>query len=145
VFRTTWLFVMKDKQDALFVYHKRKSCLHKAFKTYLLAIPATRKVCVCAFVYLKKRIQCQSHATSNCLLTICNCAQHFHSFVVVQGGQTWNGGEQSLNGDPGTTGPPLSTAMRKSINRELWQTATLGYLMRSKLCAIYYLKISIWV
>ena len=36
VFRTTLLYVMKQKQDALLVYHKRKFCLHKAFKTLMV-------------------------------------------------------------------------------------------------------------
>jgi len=53
VFRTTLLFVMKEKQDALLVYQKRKFCLHEAFKTLILAIPATKTVETCAFVYLK--------------------------------------------------------------------------------------------
>jgi len=53
VFRTTLLSVMKEKQDALLVYHKRKFCLHKAFKTLMLAIPATKTVDFCAFVDLK--------------------------------------------------------------------------------------------
>ena len=53
VFRTTLLFVMKQKQDALLVYQKRKFYLHKAFKTFILAIPATKIVEFCAFVYLK--------------------------------------------------------------------------------------------
>jgi len=30
------------------------------------------------------------------------------------------------------------------MNRKLEQTAILGYLICSKFCAIYYLKISIW-
>jgi len=53
VFRTTLLSVMKQKQDALLVHHKRKFCLHKAFETLMLAIPATKTVEFCAFVYLK--------------------------------------------------------------------------------------------
>jgi len=53
VFRTTWLFVMKQKQDSLLVYQKRKFCLHKEFKTFILAIPAAKTVELCAFVYLK--------------------------------------------------------------------------------------------
>jgi len=44
---------MKQKQDALLVYQKRKFCLHKAFKTLILAIPATKTVEFCAFVCLK--------------------------------------------------------------------------------------------
>ena len=44
VFRTTLLFVMKQKQDALLVYQKRKFCLHKEFKTLILAIPTTKTV-----------------------------------------------------------------------------------------------------
>jgi len=52
-FRTTLLFVMKQKQDALLVYQKRKFCLHKAIKTLMLAIPATKTVEFCAFVYVK--------------------------------------------------------------------------------------------
>jgi len=44
---------MKQKQDALLVYQKRKFYLHKAFKTFILAIPATKIVEFCAFVYLK--------------------------------------------------------------------------------------------
>jgi len=44
---------MKYKQDALLVYYKRKFCLHKAFKTLMLAIPATKTVEFCACVYLK--------------------------------------------------------------------------------------------
>jgi len=44
---------MKQKQDVLLVYQKRKFCLHKAFKTFILAIPATKTVEFCAFVYLK--------------------------------------------------------------------------------------------
>jgi len=35
------------------------------------------------------------------------------------GGHTWNGGRQSLNGGPGTTAPPLSTAMGKPINKKI--------------------------
>jgi len=53
VFRTILLSVMKLKQDALLVYHKRKFCLHKSFKTLMLAIPETKTVEFCAFVYLK--------------------------------------------------------------------------------------------
>jgi len=53
VFRTTSLFVMKEKQDVLLVYQKRKFCLHKTFKTFILAMPATKTVEFCAFVYLK--------------------------------------------------------------------------------------------
>jgi len=45
------LSVMKQKQDALLVNHKRKFCL--VFKTLMLAIPATKTVEFCAFVYLK--------------------------------------------------------------------------------------------
>jgi len=52
-FRTTLLSVIKQKQDALLVNHKRKFCLHKVFKTLILAIPATKTVEFCAFVYLK--------------------------------------------------------------------------------------------
>jgi len=44
---------MKQKQDALLVYQKRKFSLHKAFKTFILAIAATKTVELCAFVYLK--------------------------------------------------------------------------------------------
>ena len=44
---------MKQKQDALLVYQKRKFCLHKAIKTLMLAIPATKTVEFCAFVYVK--------------------------------------------------------------------------------------------
>jgi len=29
------------------------------------------------------------------------------------GGQTYNGGAQILNGGPGTTGPPLATALNE--------------------------------
>jgi len=53
VFRTTLLSVMKYKQDALLVYHKRTFCLHKAFKTPMLAIPPTKTVEFCVYVYLK--------------------------------------------------------------------------------------------
>jgi len=35
---------MKQKQNALLVNHKRKFCLHKVFKTLMLAIPATKTV-----------------------------------------------------------------------------------------------------
>jgi len=35
------------------VYYKQKFCLHKAFKTPMLAIPVTKTVEFCAFVYLK--------------------------------------------------------------------------------------------
>jgi len=34
---------MKQKQDALLVYQKRKFCLHKAFKTLMLAIAVTKQ------------------------------------------------------------------------------------------------------
>jgi len=44
---------MKQKQQALLVYQKRKFCLHKAFKALILAILATKTVEFCAFVYLK--------------------------------------------------------------------------------------------
>jgi len=44
---------MKQKQDAVLVNHKRKFCLHKAFKIPTLAIPATKTVELCVFVYLK--------------------------------------------------------------------------------------------
>jgi len=44
---------MKEKQDVLLVYQKRKFCLHKTFKTFILAMPATKTVEFCAFVYLK--------------------------------------------------------------------------------------------
>jgi len=76
VFRTTLLSVMKQKQDALLVNHKRKFCLHKVFKTLMLAIPATKTVEFCAFVYLKNERNAanKSHSTSYCLLTIYNCA-----------------------------------------------------------------------
>jgi len=53
VFRTTLLSVLKQKQDALLVNHKRKFSLHKVFKTLMLAILATKTVEFCAFVYLK--------------------------------------------------------------------------------------------
>jgi len=44
---------MKQKQDSLLVSQKRKFCLHKAFKTFTWAIPATKTVEFCPFVYLK--------------------------------------------------------------------------------------------
>jgi len=76
VFRTTLLSVMKQKQDALSVNHKQKFCLHKVFKTFVFAIPATKTVEFCAFVYLKneRNVVNYSHSTSYCLLTIYNCA-----------------------------------------------------------------------
>jgi len=46
---------MKQKEDALLVYHKRKFCLLKAFKTLMLAIPATKTVEFSAFVCLKNK------------------------------------------------------------------------------------------
>ena len=48
---------MKQKRHALLVYHKRKSCLHKAFETLILTITATKKVEFCAFVYLKNDLK----------------------------------------------------------------------------------------
>ena len=67
VFRTTLLSIMKYKQDALLVYHKRKFCLHKALKTPMLAIPATKTVefYVCL---LEKRTQCRKLNSFNKLL-----------------------------------------------------------------------------
>jgi len=76
VFRTTLLIVMKQKQDALLVYQKRKFCLHKAFKTLILAIPAINTAEFCAFVCLKneRNVASWSHSISYFLLTIYNCA-----------------------------------------------------------------------
>jgi len=34
-------------------YHKQKFCLHTEFKTPMLAIPVTKTMEFCAFVYLK--------------------------------------------------------------------------------------------
>ena len=54
VFRTTSLSVMKQKQDALIVCHTSENfCLHNALQTLMLAIPVTKTVEFCAFVYLK--------------------------------------------------------------------------------------------
>jgi len=50
--------------------------LHKAFKTLVLAVPATETVEFCAVVYLnnERNVANWSHSTSYCLLTIYNCA-----------------------------------------------------------------------
>jgi len=127
VFRSTLLFVMKQKQDALLVYHKWKFCLHEAFKTFMLAIPATKTVEFCAFVCLKKQTQCRKLELFNNVLLI-NYLQLRMAIVQLRGssgGQIWNRGARSSNGGSGTTGPPAGDGHGLYWNKSGFNVGTL--------------------
>jgi len=69
VFRTTLLFVMKQKQDALLAYQKRKFCLRKAFKTYF-GNSGDKNSGILRFCLFEKRTQCRKLESFNKLLLI---------------------------------------------------------------------------
>jgi len=55
--------------DKMKVNHKPKFCLHKVFKTLMLAIPAT-KTGILRFCVLEKRTQCRKLESLNKLVLI---------------------------------------------------------------------------